>query len=82
MSSMKEIFVNAQSFFTPDSRASYAYIVTLAGMRGDDLLRGGVLTVTYDPAYAFGGQAGTLQPGQSVKITNGMHFDCVRTGAA
>lgn len=80
-SSVIDFTVNGASYAIPREQADavpYSYIVTLAKMRQGD----GVYTITYDPAHDFGGNAGTLQPGRTVKITPGMHFDCVKTGQA
>ena len=77
-SSVKQIHVNANDYFTPDARATYEYIVTLATFNFGQRLPGTVYTVT----YGGGNKAGTLRPGESVEISDGMIFDCTRTDRA
>lgn len=69
-------FVNGREYRLPSPLrlASYGYIVALATAGKGR----GLYTVTFDD----GAKGGTLAPDQSVKVTNGMQFDCVRTGSA
>ena len=77
---MKDIIVNGLGVSTPDNEASYDYIVML-GLRGKG--RHGVLyTVTYAMPRGIDRRDGSLTPGQSVKIENGMVFNVVYTGNA
>lgn len=62
---------------TPYERLTYDELVTLAW--GPQLSDNRVFTVTY---HQKGGSGGNLTDGESVQLSEGMVFNCVRTNNA
>ena len=65
-----QIFVNTKPRKVPGPTISFVQVLELAGINpsGQDLN-------LYDVEWVHGNQAGTLSPGQSVPLENGMRFD-------
>ncbi len=65
-----QIFVNTKPQKAPGPNISFDQVLTLAGLNiaGQDLN-------LYDVEWVHGNGAGTLSPGQSVPLENGMRFD-------
>lgn len=74
---MATIFVNGEKAFNVSDVLTYEEIVTLAGK---DAQAPGQLTVQY--TRGADKPSGTLLPGQSVRVRDGMVFDAVFTGYA
>jgi len=65
-----QIFVNTKPRKVPGLRISFEQVLAEAGINtaGQDLN-------LYDVEWVHGNRAGTLTPGQSVDLENGMKFD-------
>jgi hypothetical protein len=65
-----QIFVNTKPKKVPGPTISFEQVLMLAGVdtAGQDLN-------LYDVEWVHGNRAGTLTPGQSVPLENGMRFD-------
>ena len=65
-----QIFVNTKPRKVPGPRISFEQVLAEAGINtaGQDLN-------LYDVEWVHGNRAGTLTPGQSVDLENGMKFD-------
>lgn len=65
-----QIFVNSRPRKAPGPEISFIQVLQLAGVdtTGQDL-------GLYDVDWVHGHKAGTLTPGQSVPLENGMKFD-------
>lgn len=65
-----QIFVNSRPRKVPGPETSFEKVLELAGIdtNGQDL-------GLYDVEWVHGNKAGTLTPGQSVTLENGMRFD-------
>lgn len=65
-----QIFVNTRPRKVPGPEISFVEVLKLAGIEtnGQDLS-------LYDVEWVHGNKAGTLTPGQSVALENGMKFD-------
>lgn len=65
-----QIFVNSRPRKVQGPEISFVEVLTLAGVdvTGQDL-------GLYDVEWSHGNKAGTLTPGQSVALENGMRFD-------
>jgi hypothetical protein len=65
-----QIFVNTKPKKVPGPAISFEQVLSLAGINttGQDLN-------LYDVEWVHGNKAGSLTPGQSVPLENGMRFD-------
>ena len=65
-----QIFVNTKPRKVPGPRISFEQVLAEAGINtaGQDLN-------LYDVEWVHGNRAGTLTPGQTVPLENGMRFD-------
>ena len=65
-----QIFVNTKPKKEPGPNISFEQVLTLAGINA-----GGQDLNLYDVEWVHGNRAGSLTPGQSVPLENGMRFD-------